>query len=307
MISLLEPRAHKHHDHDHEHPHTHDHSHDHDHHDHGHDDHDHHDHDHDNQPADHDLSPGVVKFLYIDPTAGASGDMFLGALVDLGVDFDRLSHLVGHLGVKGFALKRTQVERHCIAATKVDVVVEDVPHPHRHLGDLLAIIDAASLPARVKERSRAVLTRLAEAEAEAHRMPVEKVHLHEVGGLDCLVDVVGTCVALELLGVDTIVSGPVSLGTGHVACAHGRMPVPAPGTLAILKGFPVRKTNFDGEMTTPTGAAIIAALAIPAVAPLVMTPRRVGYGAGTKDKKELANLLRVVLADTARMYLPKPN
>lgn len=245
-----------------------------------------------------------VTILYVDPVAGASGDMFLGALVDLGVDFEELREGLRALRVPGFDLRQHATKRHTIAATKVDVVVEDVEHPHRHVGDLLAIVEAADLPGRVKERSRRVLTLLAEAESRAHRMSVEKVHLHEVGGLDCLVDVVGTCLGLELLGMDRLYSGPAALGTGHVSCAHGRMPVPAPGTLAILHGFPVRKTTFEGEMTTPTGAALLAGLCTGVLSPLTMIPRRVGYGAGTKDKPALANMLRLVLADTETRLLP---
>lgn len=246
----------------------------------------------------------IVPILYVDPVAGASGDMFLGALVDVGADFEQLRGQLQELRIAGFDLRRETVFRHSIAATKVDVIVEDVPHPHRHAGDLLAIIEKARLPERVKDRSSRILTRLARAESAVHRMPVERVHLHEVGGLDCLVDVVGTCVALELLGVERIYSGPVSLGTGVVPCAHGKMPEPAPGTLAILEGFPVRKTSLNGEMTTPTGAAIIATLAVGFVEPLVMVPRRVGYGAGSKDKREIANMLRLVLADCDRRLLP---
>lgn len=292
------PADHEHgHAHDHEHRHDHDHEHDHDH------DHDH-EHGHEHDPMG-EVPAGHVRFLYADPVAGASGDMFLGALVDLGADFHELEHQLSHLNLAGFHLHRHAVTRHSIAGTKVDVHVDDVPHPHRHLADLLAIIEAADLAPRVKERSAAVLTRLATAESEAHRMPIEDVHLHEVGGLDCLVDVVGTAIALELLGVDHFLSGPVALGTGHVACAHGRMPVPAPGTMAILRGFPVRKTQWEGEMTTPTGAAILAALARPVLTPLVMKPLRVGYGAGTKDKPELANLLRLVLAETPRAHFPR--
>lgn len=283
--------------------HSHDHEHDHDHH---HQDHDHaHDHGHHHHHEEETRPPQAhLKILYIDPIAGASGDMFLGALVDLGVDFDALKKELAKLEVPGFDLRRSQTTRQSIAATKVDVVVEDVPHPHRHLGDLVAIIGRAPLADRVKERALKALYLLAQAESDAHRMPIHEVHLHEVGGLDCLVDIVGACIGLELLEVDHIFSGPVTLGTGTVACAHGRMPVPAPGTLNILKNYPVRKTNTEGEMTTPTGAAIIAACAVPVLTPLVMTPRKIGYGAGTKEKKEIANLLRLVLADTTRQFLP---
>ncbi len=238
------------------------------------------------------------KILFIDPVAGASGDMFLGALVDLGVDFQELRNGLKSLNLKGFDLVSTPVKRHTIAATKVDVIVEDIPHPHRHVGDLTAIIEEANLPEKVKTNACHVLRHLAVAESQCHDMPVEQVHLHEVGGLDCLVDVVGTCLGIELLQIDEIYSGPVSLGTGTVDCAHGRMPLPAPGTLAILKNFPVRKTNFTGEMTTPTGAAIIATLAKPQVEPIFMKPLAIGYGAGTKDKEQIANMLRLVLAES---------
>jgi len=292
------------HQHDHDHGHEdcgcgHDHSHDHGHdHDHGHG-HDHHDHEHSHEAP----ASGAVRILYIDPIAGAAGDMFLGALVDAGADFDRLKADLSKLNVPGFDLVRSTVKRQSIAGTKVDVVVTD-NETHRHLGDLVGIIGAANLPDEVKENSLKALFALAQAEAEAHRVPLHDVHLHEVGGLDCLVDIVGTCLAIHQLGVAHVISGPVALGTGTVACAHGRMPVPAPGTLAILKNFPVRKTQNEGEMTTPTGAALLVALAHPTLAPLVMVPKRIGYGAGTKDKREIANLLRVVVAETTRQFLP---
>jgi pyridinium-3,5-bisthiocarboxylic acid mononucleotide nickel chelatase len=275
----------------------HDPHHHHQHHDHPHD----HSHDHGHEKP----TKGAVKILYIDPIAGASGDMFLGALVDLGVDFRALSGELAKLAVPGFSLEKKSVKRHSIAATKIDVVVDDVKHPHRHVGDLLAIIEKADLADRVKVRAGKVLSRLAEAESVAHRMPVEKVHLHEVGGLDCLVDVVGTCIGLELLDIDHIYSGPVTVGTGVITCAHGKMPIPAPGTLGILKDYPIRKTCLEGEMTTPTGAAIITALAVGTLSPLVMTPRATGYGAGSRDDKQIANMLRLVLADTDYRYLPE--
>jgi len=246
----------------------------------------------------------TVPVLFIDPVSGASGDMFLGALVDLGVDFGQLCEMISRLGVRGFRLEWKQEFRHMISGTKVDVIVEDDPHAHRTLADLLAIVDAADLPTRVKARATAVLTRLAHAEAHVHRMSPENVHLHEVGGMDALVDIVGTCCGLELLDMQRIYSGPVALGTGVVRCAHGVMPLPAPGTLAVLEGFPVRKTNFNHEMTTPTGAAIITALAVGFTEPLVMVPRKVGYGAGSSNPHQFTNLLRLTLADVPPRLLP---
>jgi uncharacterized protein (TIGR00299 family) protein len=243
----------------------------------------------------------MIRILYIDPLAGCSGDMFLGALVDLGVDFDCLRGELLGLGVPGFDLRRSAVTRHQIAATKIDVIVEDAPHPHRHLRHLVEIIEKSTVGGRVKARSIAALTRLAEAEARVHRMPVEKVHLHEVGGLDCLVDVVGSMLAFEQLGIDAVFSGPVSDGAGFHKCAHGTMPVPVPGSLAILECFPIRRTEFPFEMTTPTGAAILREVAKPAPSPFTFTPLRTGYGAGTRDPREVANLLRIILGEIARL------
>lgn len=242
-----------------------------------------------------------MKILYFDPQAGVSGDLFLGALVDLGVDFDALTAALASLSIPGFSLKRSATKRHTIAATKVDVVVEDVPHPHRHLPDVVKIINASPLSHEVKEQSVAVLTKLAQAESTVHRMPLQNVHLHEVGGLDCLADVVGTVWAIHELKkthhIAKIYSGPVSVGSGFVKCAHGNMPLPAPGTLGILEGFPIRRTTFPFEMTTPTGAALISTLAEAHTTPMIFTPEAVGYGAGTRDPKEVANLFRVVIAE----------
>ncbi len=229
--------------------------------------------------------------------------MFLGAFVDLGVSFSDLREGLKSLDIKGFDLRKEESKRHSIACTKVHVDVEDIPHPHRHVGDLLEIIDRADLPQRVKERSARVLIKLAQAESAAHRAPIEKVHLHEVGGLDCLVDVVGTCLCLEQIHVHEIVTAPVSVGSGLVGCAHGRMPVPAPGTLAILEGIPLRRTSHNGEMTTPTGAALISTLAIATWEPFSFVSDKVGYGAGTKDKQDIANMLRLVLGRTNSRFL----
>lgn len=245
-----------------------------------------------------------MEILYVDAMAGASGDMFLGALVDLGADFDALKAGLATLNVPGFRLERHATKRHQIAATKVDVVVEDIEHPHRHLRDLLAIIDAAPLSEFVKHTATHALTFLAEVEAHVHRMPLHDVHLHEVGGLDCLVDVVGTVMAVELLGAPDIFAGPVSVGMGHVKCAHGAMPLPAPGTLQILEGFPIRRTTIPHELTTPTGAALLVALAWPTTAPLIMVPHKVGYGAGSRDMPQAANLLRILRAEVEPRHLP---
>jgi len=248
--------------------------------------------------------PSAVKILYIDPFAGASGDMFLGGLVDLGVDFEALREALRSLGVAGFDLRRSQVFRHAIAATKVDVVVEDIPHPHRHLHHLVDIVEKADLPHDVAHDAVHVLELLAESEAAAHRMPVEDVHLHEVGGLDCLVDIVGAVWGIYALGVERVFSAPVSVGSGLVRCAHGVMPEPVPGTLGVLKGFPIRRTLIPHELTTPTGASILAQMAEPVATPLVFTPERIGHGAGSRDPREVANFLRLIVANADPRHLP---
>lgn len=171
--------------------------------------------------------------------------------------------------------------------------------PHRGLSDVSAVIERARLSPAVTERAIAIFTRLAEAEAAMHNSTPDKVHFHEVGAVDALVDIVGACIGIEALGIEKVYSSPIRVGSGQVKAAHGVLPVPAPGTLELLKGVPVEHTDLPFEMVTPTGAAIITTIASAYGPPPVFIPERVGYGAGGRDPKQIANLLRIEIGETA--------
>lgn len=236
--------------------------------------------------------------------------MIVASLVGAGADVAALKHGLAGLGVAGYALTIEPVKKQGFAATRFHVALEDEKHqPHRHLKDVLKIIDsAADLSAKVKEDAGRIFRRLAEAEAAVHGTDINKVHFHEVGAVDAILDVVGACLALELLGVTRIVCSSIPTGSGTVTCSHGVMPVPAPATAELLKGVPIATTDEIGELTTPTAAAILTTLAesfgpIPA-----MTVRAIGYGAGTRDGRTRPNVLRVLVGDaTASAPSTDPN
>ncbi|NQT85820.1 nickel pincer cofactor biosynthesis protein LarC [bacterium] len=234
-----------------------------------------------------------MKIAYFDPFAGASGDMTLGALVDAGVSPRRLRQELASLPIGKWSLSTRKVERHGLAATKATVRDRGHDHAHRHLADILHILDQSKLPPEDCERAAAVFRRLAEAEARVHRCTVEEIHFHEVGAIDSIVDIVGAVVGLRLLGIDRVVSGPIRTGTGTIDCAHGRLPVPAPATAALLEGFPSVGTDIVGECTTPTGAALLTTLADSFGPRPAMTVESVGYGAGGRHGKTVPNLLRL--------------
>ncbi len=238
----------------------------------------------------------MPRSLYVDASQGASGDMILGALVDLGVPLEALRAAVRELPIRGWALGSQQIVRRSLSATMVLVDVEE-PGTHRGWADLQELLTGGSLAPRVRERALRIFRRLIEAEAEAHGQPPEAVHLHEAGGTDAIVDVVGACAGLEHLEVDEIVVSPMTTGFGEVRCAHGVYPVPAPATTLLVRGVPVRGGSIEAERLTPTGAAILTTLAdrwgtLPA-----MRPRAVGYGAGSRDLGESPNMLRMILGD----------
>ncbi|UCD16441.1 MAG: nickel pincer cofactor biosynthesis protein LarC [Candidatus Zixiibacteriota bacterium] len=247
-----------------------------------------------------------MKILYFDCFAGISGDMTLGALVDLGLPFVYLQKQLGRLNLTDYRMTHLKTERHKIAATKVNVEVTD-DKTHRHLSDILALINEADLSPRVGEIARMVFEKLAHAEARVHQSTPEKIHFHEVGGTDAIVDIVGSAIGVEYFKPDRIYSSPVTLGTGTVKAAHGVIPIPAPATVEILKDFPVNITNLPGERVTPTGAAILVTLvemyggfsARPTLS-VVDT----GYGAGTCDFEDRPNFLRLFLGKAARGAYP---
>ena len=238
-----------------------------------------------------------MRIAYFDCPSGAAGDMIMGALVDAGVPFEALQRELAKLRLPGFTLERREVMKGAFRATKVDVHVHDHEehhHPDRNLGAILALIAASGLDAPVKERAGRIFTRLAQAEARVHGTTVDQVHFHDVGAVDAIVDVVGACAGLHLLGVDTVHCSALPLGGGFVTGAHGRMAIPGPGTAELLKGFPVVDTGVRRELVTPTGAAILTTLSASAGAMPAMTVEAVGYGAGTMDL-ETPNLVRVFL------------
>ncbi|MGC8668045.1 MAG: nickel pincer cofactor biosynthesis protein LarC [Chthonomonadales bacterium] len=236
-----------------------------------------------------------MRTLYLDCFAGIAGDMLLGAMLACGVEEERLRQELARLNVRGWKLRVENVQRNGIGAVDVSVDVEDAPHHHRHLADIEEIITSSSLPQRVQERAVAVFRRLAEAEAKIHGTTPQKIHFHEVGALDAIVDITGACIGLELLGVEQVVASPLPMGRGFVECAHGILPLPAPAVLELLRGVPAYGVDVEAELVTPTGAALVTTLA-QSYGPLpVMAIEATGYGAGKRQLKDRPNLLRAIL------------
>ena len=260
----------------------------------------------------------MLKLAYFDCPSGASGDMILGALVDAGVPFETLERELAGLGVDGYRLERSEVMKAGFRATKIDVhlagsdrdpaYMRRVPDPgadgphhpagHRGLGEILAILDRSHLAPKVRDRASRVFRRLADAEARVHGTTPERVQFHDVGAIDAIVDVTGSCIGLHLLGIDAVHFGALPVGGGFVDGPHGRIPVPGPATAELLKGFPTLDTGIRRELVTPTGAAILTTLATGAGAMPAMRVTAVGYGAGTMDL-ETPNVLRVFVGEAA--------
>jgi uncharacterized protein (TIGR00299 family) protein len=237
-----------------------------------------------------------MTILYFDCQAGISGDMTVGALLDLGVPLEHLQAELNRLSLPddSFILSVDRTERQHVAALKFSVDVHD-HHTHRHYAGIDAMIAGSGLSETVKDCARLIFRRLAEAEALVHGVAIEDVHFHEVGAVDSIVDVVGTAVCLEYLGVEKIYASAVPLGSGFVQTEHGRLPVPAPATAELLRGLATHGTCGEGERVTPTGAAILAALAASSGARPDMTLLRVGSGAGSRDFSDGPNILRAFL------------
>ncbi|MFW6200952.1 MAG: nickel pincer cofactor biosynthesis protein LarC [Gemmatimonadota bacterium] len=238
-----------------------------------------------------------MRGLIFDPFAGISGDMILGALVDVGLGPEWLEALVESLGLEGVGVRIDRVDRSGIACTKVDfeLPAEDA---HRGLSDVLEVVEACGAPDVVRMTAARAFRELAEAEAAIHGMPVERVHFHEVGALDAILDVMCAVAGIAELDVERCYVRPIAVGTGTVRIAHGEFPLPAPATLKLLEGLPVRETGYEGECTTPTGAAILRALDV-ARAPMEFVAVGSGYGAGSRDPEDRPNCLRVVMIDAA--------
>lgn len=234
--------------------------------------------------------------LYIDIHTGISGDMILGALIDLGVPVEWLKNQLLRIPLTGFDLRCEPVMKHHLNAANLFVDTDNTV-PSRNYTNIRTLIDASSLSPGVKIRSLAAFEKIALAESAIHNRDIDTVHFHEVGGIDALVDIIGAFLCVEYLGIRTVYASTVPLGSGSVQCSHGILPVPAPATLSILKGVPVRGSEFTTEIVTPTGAAVLTTLAA-GYGPLPeMTVSRIGYGAGKKDTGNQPNLLRMILGD----------
>ncbi|WP_010271450.1 LarC family nickel insertion protein [Paenibacillus senegalensis] len=251
-----------------------------------------------------------MNIAYFDCFSGISGDMSLAALVDAGADREYIERELGKLQIEPFQLEWVKVIKCGVSALKLNVIEdkETPPAHHRHYSEIVKFIKEAQFSPRVTDYSLKIFEQIAIAEGKIHNLPVEKVHFHEVGAIDSIVDVVGVALALDSLNIDEIISAPVPLGYGKIRCDHGIYPVPAPATLEMMKGIPLADSKLNMEMTTPTGAGIISGLAS-SFSPGVprMTVRAIGYGAGTKDLPSQPNVLRVIIGEAEELPLAVNN
>src|SRR5215813_13451600 len=257
----------------------------------------------------------MARTLYLDCFAGASGDMLVGAMLDCGLDFDLLRNELLKLGVEGYELSLKRANRSGISAAKFDVHLTGEPHlrehhhdhehshehdqhsHHRALSEIKQIISSSNLSEQVKGRAQKIFQRIGEAESKIHDIPIESVHFHEVGAIDSIVDIVGACVAFDALKIERIISSPLHVGSGTFQCAHGTYPVPGPAAAELLKGVPIYSKDVEGELVTPTGAAIISTLAESFGPMPMMKIEKIGYGAGTRDYPKFPNALRAIIGE----------
>ncbi len=257
--------------------------------------------------------------LFFDPFNGASGDMILGALVDLGLPLDLLRAELAKLGLEEHRITAEKLERQGLRGVNLKVAVEEVgghrhhhaaPHRHHHppargFSAIRQMIESSGLERRVKDWAVRIFRRLGEAEARVHGCALEEVHFHEVGAVDSIVDIVGACVGFRHFEVERFFSSPLQLGQGVVSFSHGTWPVPAPATAELIRGFPSRLGGAEGELTTPTGAAIITTLADSSAAPPAWTLEKSGFGAGDREYAEIPNMLRLMLGRAAESVSPE--
>lgn len=240
----------------------------------------------------------TIRSAYFDCFSGISGDMVLGALVDSGADLRAIEAELRRLGLEGWQISAEKVRRGALFATHVKVETQE-GHHHRGLSIILKRIEGANLASRAAERARKIFTRLAEAEAQVHQLPIEQVHFHEVGAVDSIVDIVGAAVGFEMLGIDEFACSAMDVGAGQVKTAHGLLPVPAPATAELLRGAPTYSSGIRRELVTPTGAAIATTLSARYAEIPQMTLRAIGYGAGSADNAEKPNVLRLLIGENA--------
>lgn len=238
----------------------------------------------------------MARIAYLDCGCGISGDMMLAALIDAGVSLDSLNRAVGSLGLPGLKLQTAEVAKQGFRATQVSVDWEP-EHEKRYLRDIVAMIEASQLNVRQRDTAKQIFSALARAEARVHGTSIDEVHFHEVGAADSIADIVGAAVGWDLLGIDRILCSPVPTGTGRVKIMHGECSIPAPATAELLRGIPLEKTTIEGELTTPTGAAILATMVDSFGQLPPMKIEKIGYGAGHKDFAERPNILRLLVGE----------
>jgi uncharacterized protein (TIGR00299 family) protein len=242
------------------------------------------------------LKTRLMKIAYFDTIAGISGDMTLGAFVSAGVPLEILRDGIKKLGVSGIELEASHIPKNGITAVKLSVIVSEAKAHHRHMKEIIELIDGSALGIRIKEDSKKIFMEVGKAEASVHGIPVEKVHFHEVGAIDSIVDIVGTAICLDYFNIESVYSSAVKLGSGgFVESEHGKLPVPAPATVEILRGYPTVMTEISHELTTPTGAAIIKALSCGVLTSEEIKVGQIGYGAGSRDIPGIPNLLRIMI------------
>lgn len=248
-----------------------------------------------------------MKIICYDCFSGISGDMNLGAMIDLGIDKDYLISELNKLNLKGWELVVERDQRHGIQGTRATVRQTRHEHAHRHLSDIKRIINDSTLDDKTKELSLSIFMKIAEAEAVVHGISIDRVHFHEVGAIDSIVDIVGAAICFNAIKAEAVHVAPVELGGGFVKCDHGMLPVPAPATAEIIKGLPVKKGGVDFEATTPTGAAIISTLATHFGTDIVFRTEKTGYGVGQKEHPDVPNLLRVSVGELEAVSEPGHN
>jgi len=242
-----------------------------------------------------------MKIAYFDCFSGISGDMTLGAIVDCGVEVTALERELHRLKLPDWKISAEKVKRGAIFATKVNVETHEQHHHHRGLKAILKLVEEAKLSPRISERAMRIFRRLGEAEAKVHQIEMEKVHFHEVGAVDAIIDIVGTAIGFELMGIDEFACSPLDVGAGHVKAAHGIMPVPAPATAELLRGTPTYSSGIARELVTPTGAAIATTLSTRFAEMPPMNLQSIGYGAGSADLAERPNVLRLFAGEAVGM------
>lgn len=241
-----------------------------------------------------------MRVAYLDPVCGISGDMFVACFLDAGLPLEKIRTGLDLLPLEGYEISSTKIVKNSISATRFIVDVPERQHEHRTLRSISSLIDGSGLPAKVKERALGVFRLLAEAEGEVHGISPEDVAFHEVGAVDSIVDIVASAIAMETMGIEKLMVGPLPAGRGTVQTAHGPLPVPVPATVKLLKGFEIQLTDIRGELVTPTGAAIVSAYGKPleGAAPALKI-KAVGSGAGARDVESVPNIARLFVGELA--------